>query len=60
MFEKSLAVVTSKKSIEIGFQSAGFHLSQRALVPLLHNDRGQTTGQQKTQESTSYKLCFLH
>jgi len=58
MFETSLAVVTSKKR-EIGFQSAGFHLSQRALVPLLHNDRGQTTGQQKTQESTSYNLCFL-
>ena len=29
------------KNIEIGFQSAIFHLCQRALVPLLRNDRGQ-------------------
>jgi len=28
------------KNIEIGFQSAVFHLCQRALVPLLQNDRG--------------------
>ena len=28
------------KNIEIGFQSAAFHLCQRALVPLLRNDRG--------------------
>ena len=30
------------KNIEIGFQSAVFHLCQRALVPLLRNDRGPT------------------
>ena len=29
-------------NIEIGFQSAVFHLCQRALVPLLCNDRGPT------------------
>ena len=28
------------KNIEIGGQSAVFHLCQRALVPLLQNDRG--------------------
>ena len=28
------------KIIEIGFQSAVFHLCQRALVPLLRNERG--------------------
>ena len=28
------------KNIEIGFQSAAFHLYQQALVPLLQNDRG--------------------
>ena len=28
------------KNIEIGFQSAVFHLCERALVPLLRNDRG--------------------
>jgi len=31
------------KNIEIGFQSAVCHLCQRALVPLLHNDRGLNT-----------------
>ena len=28
------------KNIEIGFQSAVFHLCRRALVSLLRNDRG--------------------
>jgi len=28
------------KNIEVVFQSAVWHLCQRALVPLLHNDRG--------------------
>ena len=29
------------KNIEIGFQSAVFHLCQRALAPLLHNDEAR-------------------
>ena len=33
----------SDKNIEIGFQSAIFHLCQRASVPLLRNDRGPNT-----------------
>jgi len=32
------------KNIEIGFQSAVSHLCQRALVPLLRNDRGLYLG----------------
>jgi len=31
------------RNIEIGCQGAVFHLCQRALVPLLHNDRGPNT-----------------
>ena len=51
------------KGIEIGFQNAVFHLCQRALVPLLCNDRaehnGLYLGQGKTPQSTSYNFSFL-
>jgi len=51
------------KTIEIGFQSAVFHLCQRALVPLLCNYRGTNATPlfrvRENRQSTSYNLHFL-
>ena len=45
------------KNIEIGFQSAVFHICQQALVPFLRNKRPERNvlylGLRKTQQSTT-------
>jgi len=50
------------QSIDLGFQSAVFHLCQRAVVPLLRNDRGRTQQPlfraEENWQGTSYNFSF--
>jgi len=50
----------SNKNIEIGFQSAVFLLCQRALVPLLRNDRGPNATAWCCQLSSQVGVNCLH